>query len=156
MPIRGEAMDTTTSKSLAQAQYDRIWSGGDYSAISELYTEDCRMHDPMFPSAVAGRQGVRSLIGAYRRAFPNLTFSVEDQIAERDRVVTRWTARGTHLHELLGIAATGRQIEVTGSTIARLEAGRVAEAWVHWDRTALFKQLGVVREPAEAYDLTAS
>lgn len=149
-------MDTNASKSLTQAQYDRIWNRGDYSAIAELYTEDCILHDPMFPSAVAGHEAVRGLIGAYRRAFPNLTFAVEDQIAEHDRVVTRWTARGTHLHELLGIPATGRQIEVTGSTIARLDGSRIAEGWVHWDRTTLFKQLGVVREPAEGAGLVLS
>lgn len=142
-------MDTTTRKSITRARHDRIWNRGEYAAVSELYTEDCILHDPMSPSIIAGLDAIRGLVGIYRRAFPNLTFAVEDQIAEADRVVLRWTARGTHLHELFGIPATGRQIEVTGATIARLDGSRIAEGWVHWDRTTLFKQLGVVREPSE-------
>ena len=142
-------MDPTTSKMTARSQLDRVWSQGDEAAIDELYTADCVMHDPMVPVALIGRAAVRTLVHTYRLAFPNLVFTVEDQVAEADRVVTRWTARGTHLRTLLGIPATGRQVEVTGSSMARLEGGRIAETWVHWDRTALFTQLGVVREPAE-------
>lgn len=142
-------MDTSHSKSIARAQLDRIWNLGEEEAIEELYTDGCVLHDPMMPVAVEGRGAIRSLVQAYRTAFPNLAFSVEDQIAEEDRVVTRWTARGTHLRTLLGIPATGRQVEVTGASISRIEQGRIAETWVHWDRSSLFKQLGLLREPAE-------
>lgn len=142
-------MDTTTHKSLVQEQFDRVWNRGDAAAIDELYTSGCVLHDPMIPVALEGRAAFRALVDAYRHAFPNLNFTIEDQIAEADRIVTRWTARGTHLYDLLGIPATGRQVEVTGSSISRVEGGRTAETWVHWDRTALFKQLGLVREPAE-------
>jgi steroid delta-isomerase-like uncharacterized protein len=142
-------MDSKTSKTLAHEQFERVWNRGDETAVDELYTADCVLHDPMIPVALQGRAAVRTLVQAYRLAFPNLAFTVEDQVAEADRVVTRWTARGTHLRPLLGIPATGRQVEVTGSSFARVEGSRIAETWVHWDRTALFKQLGVVREPAE-------
>ena len=142
-------MESENSKTLAQAQFERVWNLGDQAAVDELYTADCILHDPMIPVALQGRAAVRTLVQAYRVAFPNLAFTIEDQVAEADRVVTRWTARGTHLRALLGIPATGRQVEVTGSSIARVEGCRIAETWVHWDRTALFKQLGVVREPAE-------
>lgn len=142
-------MNTTASKSLARNQIERVWNQGDPSAIDELYTDGCVFHDPMLPVPLRGRASLRVLVDAYRRAFPNLSFTIEDQIAEADRVVTRWTARGTHLRDLLGIPATGRQVEVSGASIIRVEAGRSAEVWTHWDRTALFKQLGVVREPAQ-------
>lgn len=142
-------MDTSTSKTVARSQFDRVWNRGEESAIEEFYTAGAVLHDPMIPVALEGRAAIRTLVQAYRLAFPNLAFTVEDQIAESDRVVTRWTARGTHLRALLGIPATGRQVEVAGASIARLEGGRIAETWVHWDRAALFTQLGVVRDPAE-------
>jgi steroid delta-isomerase-like uncharacterized protein len=146
-------MDTAENKFLARAQLERVWSQGDDRAIDELYADGCIMHDPMLPVPLQGRTALRTLVHAYRRAFPNLSFSIDDQIAEGDRVVTRWTARGTHLRDLLGIPATGRQVQVSGATIARIERGRTAELWTHWDRTTLFKQLGVVREPADGVTL---
>lgn len=149
-------MDPKTSKALARAQFDRVWNQGDETAIDELYTDACTLHDPMLPVTLEGRDSIRALVRAYRTAFPNLTFTVESQVAEDDFVVTRWTARGTHLRDLLGIPATGRQVEVTGASISRIEAGRTAETWAHWDRTALFKQLGVVREPAEHHHTIAA
>ena len=142
-------MHKSYSKTIARAQLERIWNMGQDEAIDELYTDRCVIHDPMMPVAIEGRGAIRNLVHAYRTAFPNLAFRVEDQIAEADRVVTRWTARGTHLQTLLGIPATGRQVEVSGSSISRIEGGRIAETWVHWDRSSLFKQLGLLREPAE-------
>jgi steroid delta-isomerase-like uncharacterized protein len=149
-------MDTRSTKTMARSLFDRVWSQGDQAAIDEFYTDGCVLRDPMVPVELRGRAAVRTLMQAYRDAFPNLSFTVEDQVAEADRVVTRWTARGTHLKALMGIPATGRQVEVTGSSIDRLEGGLVAETWVHWDRTALFTQLGVVREPAEHILLAGS
>lgn len=142
-------MDPNNSKMMVRSQFDRVWNQGEESAIDEFYTADCVLHDPMIPVALIGRSAVRTLVQAYRLAFPNLAFTVEDQVADTDWVVTRWTARGTHLRDLLGIPATGRQVEVTGSSMSRFDGSRISETWVHWDRTALFKQLGVVREPAE-------
>ena len=83
----------------------------------------------------------------YRAAFPGTNFTVEDQIAEGDRVVTRWTARGTHLAELQGIAPTDQQMAITGSTIDRMVGGKIEESWSNWGSIGMMQQLGVIPKP---------
>ena len=82
------------------------------------------------------------MVETYRGAFPDLHMTIEDVIEQRDRVVIRWTGRGTHTGELNGLAPTDRTVEVTGITIQRIAGGRVAEAWSNWDTLGLLQQIG--------------
>jgi predicted ester cyclase len=85
-------------------------------------------------------------LAAYRNAFPDAHSTVEDQVAEGDKVVTRWRARGAHCGPLGPIAATGREFEMDGVTIERIADGKIAEVWVVRDELGLLRQLGVVPE----------
>jgi len=76
--------------------------------------------------------------------------TIEDIIAEGETVMTRWSCRGTHKGDLRGIAPTGKQINISGVTIARLANGKFVEGWVNWDALGLMQQLGVVPELAKA------
>jgi steroid delta-isomerase-like uncharacterized protein len=86
----------------------------------------------------------------YRNAFPEIQMTVEDLIAEGDKVVTRWTARGTHQGELMGIPPSGNPVEVTGITIDRIEGGKVVETWANYDALGMMQQVGAVPEPGQA------
>ncbi len=77
-----------------------------------------------------GPEGIKRYVTAYRVAFPDLTVAVEDQLAEADKVVTRWTVRGTHSGEFLGLAPTGDEVTVSGIEFDRVVEGRIDEAWV--------------------------
>jgi predicted ester cyclase len=90
-----------------------------------------------------------NFIARYREAFPDARSTVEDQVAEADKVVTRWRARGTHRGGMGPIAATERGFEMDGVTIERIAAGRIAEVWVARDELRLPRQLGLVPEPAD-------
>ena len=81
-------------------------------------------------------------IAAFRAGFPDVVFKVEDQVAEGDKVVTRWRARGTNTGDFNGMPATGKAITLPGITIQRLEDGKIAEAWVQYDQLRLMQQLG--------------
>jgi steroid delta-isomerase-like uncharacterized protein len=94
-----------------------------------------------------GYEAYREEISAYRAAFPDLRYTVEDQLAEGDLVASRWTVRGTHRGELMGIAPTGKEIGLTGITIQRFANGKIAEEWWNWDTLGLMQQLGAI--PAE-------
>ena len=83
-----------------------------------------------------------------RAAFPDLQYTVEDQIAEGDKVVTRYTASGTHRGELMGIAPTGSRVEITGISITRVEDGKIEEIWETHDALGMMRQLGVIPSPA--------
>ena len=76
--------------------------------------------------------------------------TVEELFAEGETVVARWSCRGTHKGELNGIAPTGKQISITGISIARFAAGKIVEGWVNWDALGLMQQLGVVAEAGKA------
>jgi len=86
----------------------------------------------------------------YRDAFPDLSMSFDEQVADGDRVVTRWTAGGTHQGALQGIPATGRSARISGIFIHRLSDGIVTESWASFDRLGLLQQLGVIPALATA------
>jgi predicted ester cyclase len=86
----------------------------------------------------------------YYAAFPDLRFTVEDQVAEGDKVVTRWSSEGTHKGELMGIAPTGKHAAgVTGISIDRYLDGKFVEGWANWDTLGLMQKLGVIPAVAQ-------
>ena len=80
-------------------------------------------------------------------AFPDTQMTVEDELADGDKVATRWTATGTHTGELMGIPPTGKQVTVTGMDINRLVGGKIVEHWGEFDQMGMMQQLGVVPAP---------
>lgn len=86
----------------------------------------------------------------WREAFPDLNITVDKQVAEGDLVVVRWTARGTNTGVGNGIPATGREVQITGTTLFRMADGRIAEEWTCADSLGLMKQLGLLATPAAA------
>ncbi len=99
---------------------------------------------------VSGLDGWKQFISGYFTAFPDAHYTVEEMVAEGDRVVTRWTGRGTHKGDLMGIAPTGRQVTVPGMGVSRIAGGKVVEEWEFWDALGMFQQLGVIPTPAQA------
>ena len=85
----------------------------------------------------------------YRGAFPDAQIIIEDQLAEGDMVATRWTARGTHQGELLGVPPSGNRVEVAGMTISRAEGGKIAEEWNNYDALGLMQQIGAIPEAGQ-------
>ena len=121
---------------------DATWNHGDMSAIERAVAQHHVEHEP--DGDEVGREHLTETVHAYRAAFPDLRMSFEDQIADGDRVVTRWIACGTHRGELDGIAATGRTAQVSGVFIHRLADGQIAESWTSYDRFSLLRQLGII------------
>jgi steroid delta-isomerase-like uncharacterized protein len=137
------------NKAVARAVFD-AFNGADPSELDDVVAADAVDHDPYNPYADEGREGLKKVIAMYRGAFPDLRLTIEDQIAEGDKVVTRWSATGTHQGELMGTPATGKTTNVTGIGIDRIENGQVVEAWGNWDALGMFQQLGLAPEPAGA------
>jgi steroid delta-isomerase-like uncharacterized protein len=97
-----------------------------------------------------GPEGVRQFVTTYLTAFPDGKITIDDQLAEGDLVTSRWTGRGIHQGDLMGIPPTGKQVTVTGITISRVKDGKVVEEWTNWDTLGLLQQVGVVPEMAGA------
>jgi steroid delta-isomerase-like uncharacterized protein len=129
--------------------FDEVWSEGDFDLVDELFAPEYVGHPSGPEESVRGPEGVKEYIGRLKEGVPDLTVTVEDQVADGDKVATRWTARGTHDGDLMGIDPTGRTATVTGITIQRFGAGgRIVEGWTNWDMLGMLQQLGIAPQPA--------
>jgi steroid delta-isomerase-like uncharacterized protein len=131
-------------KRIVRRLIDEAYNNGRLEVVDALFVPDAVVHDPALQHDVVGVSAIREMIAGFRRAFPDFVVLIEDQIAEGDRVALRWAARGTHRGDLWGIAATGKEITVTGTSLYRFALGRIAESWTNWDTIGLMQQLGVV------------
>ncbi len=110
--------------------------------LDEVYASDLVWHEP--DQDVRGLEEAKRFVGMYKTAFPDLHATVEDVIAEGGKVVTRWTIRGTHQGEIEEFGPpTGRQIEIKGITIHRIEDGKIVEEWERYDNLSVMQQLGL-------------
>jgi steroid delta-isomerase-like uncharacterized protein len=133
------------NKALVRRYFEEIWDKGNLDLIEELFTTDFVRHGPTATEGeVRGQEGFESLVTMYRSALPDLRVSIEDLMAEGDRVVTRWTARGTHQGELMGNAATGNPASVRGILVDRISGSKIEEEWADYDTLHLMQQIGAV------------
>lgn len=135
------------NKALVRRGVENVWNGRNVDVIDEVVASDFIIHATSPDKEIHGREGVRQQFAGLRAAFPDLHFTIEDHIAEGDRVVTRWTAQGTHHGEFQGIPPTGRQVKLTGIDIDRVAAGKVVECWMNMDELGLLQQLGAIPQP---------
>jgi steroid delta-isomerase-like uncharacterized protein len=144
-------MSAEENKRISRRVAEEGFSQGRMEVIDELVAENFVNHDPGAPPDLPpGREGLKALAGFYRSAFPDAQLTIEDLIAEGDKVVSRYTARGTHQGDFAGIPATGRQITATGITIDRIEGGKIVESWNEFNQFGLLQQLGAIPEQAPA------
>ena len=113
--------------------------------LEEVYAPDLVWHEP--DQEVRGYEEARKFVSMYKTAFPDLNVTVEDAIVQGDKVVTRYTVRGTHQGEIEEFGPpTGRQVELEGITIHRIEDGKIVEEWERYDNLGILQQLGLVPE----------
>ncbi len=134
------------NKAIVRRLLEEFWNKGNLSLADELFAPNYEHHDASTPDFGRGPESEKKRATLYRTAFPDVQLTIEDIIAEGETVMTRWSCRGTHKGDLRGIAPTGKQINISGVTIARLANGKFAEGWVNWDALGLMQQLGVVPE----------
>lgn len=136
-------MSAEELKAIARRYIEEVWNNGNLALIDELFTPDYINHSPN-AGQMAGPEGLKQLITSFRQAAPDLHFTIDDLVAEGDRVVTRWTARGTHQGYLMGVPPTGRQISVEAIVIDRFVGGRIVEHWGVRDDLGMYQQLGLI------------
>ena len=133
---------------LAQRFHEDIFEKGDFDAADRILTEDYVTHSPGAPpDFLHGPEGAKEYARAIRTGLPDLSITHDDIVTEGDKVVIRWTARGTHEGELFGIPPTGKSVEITGFDLFRIEGDRIAEMWQNWDALGLMQQVGAIPAP---------
>jgi len=120
---------------------EEIWNKGNLRFADEILTSDFVNHTPGLD--VQGIEAFKQYVMGFRTAFPDLHLSIDEQFGEGEKVASLWTATGTHKGEVMGIAATGNQITLSGTTITRFAGAKMAENLMYWDRLSFFEQLGV-------------
>ncbi len=136
-------MSAEVNKALVHRFFEEMLNPGNADVGDELFAVDAVDH-AAFPDQVAGREGFKQAVRIVHGAFPGIHYTVEDMIAEGDRVATRWTLRGTHAGVFLGIPPSGNQVTVTGINVLRFANGQIVECWETWDRLGMLQQLGAL------------
>ena len=143
---------THANEAASRRLFEELWGKGDLAIVDELASRDLVERHPGVRDDVHGPIALKQLVLLYRTAFPDLHVTVDDAICDRDKVVIRWTARGTHEGELMGLVPTGVAAAVSGITIDRYADGKLIESWTSWDTMALLEQLGAAPPPGSLGD----
>ena len=120
------------NKALIRRWLDEVLTQGYTVRVDEIFAPNYVLHGPSLAQEVHGREGIGRYVATLRAASPDLRFTVEDQIAEGDMVVTRWSASGTHQERFLDFPPTGNQMAMTGIEFDRVVDGKIDEAWVSY------------------------
>jgi predicted ester cyclase len=137
-------MSTEENKAIVRRFLEGIFTQGNPDVVDELADPNFVVHDPSSEAGDVDAHGVKGSIAWSHSAFPDLRVTIEDQVAEGDKVATRWTVRGTHQGEMMGAAATGNQVTFTGTQTDHISAGKIAESWSNWDTLGMLQQIGAV------------
>jgi predicted ester cyclase len=124
------------NKTLVRREQEELWNHtGDLDAAAE----------ELFAAGQA--EDAKQEAASFRRGFPDVTSTIEDLIAEGDKVVARWRSHATHQGDYMGIAPSGKEVEFTGISVYRIEEGKIAESWTVEDQLGLMRQIGAIPEP---------
>lgn len=141
-------MATTDNKTIVRRFCEEMLSQHNLDVAGDLFTSDFVDHDPDNPAGRrAGVAGAKEEVGAYITAFPDMRVTIQDLVAEADRVVMRGVLTGTHQGPMMGIPPTSKPVEVGALQIYRIADGKIAEAWLQIDRLGMLQQLGLIPAP---------
>ena len=133
----------------ARRVIEEAFNQGNLDVIDEVCAESYTDHDPMLGDQ--DREAAKQSIAAYREAFPDLHFEVEDAFAADDKVVIRWTANGTFENSLMGLEPNHEKGQpIHGIGIDRFEDGKVVESWAQWDTLQFMRDIGAIPSEASA------
>jgi predicted ester cyclase len=136
-------MSTEENKANLHRTIEEVFNKGNLAIVDELINTNSVLYLPG-GQEIKGTEGFKQYVTMVRTAFPDLHFTIEDTVAEGDKVAYRYTWRGTHKGEMMGIAPTGKQVTATGMSIVYFVGGKGGDAWVSGDNLSMMQQLGVV------------
>ena len=146
--------ESSLSRDLARRFREDLWNTGDLSIADAIIHRDCVVHArvPFDTGFTTGPEAVKQLVRFYHFAFSDIAMKVEQVVAEGPEVAVRWSGSGRQTGDVLGVAATGRDILTNGIDMLRIEEGRIAEGWVSWDVLSLLEQTVGPEQQADALD----
>jgi predicted ester cyclase len=131
-------MSAQENKAVVRREQEELWNHtGNLDAAEELF-------------AAGQAEAAKQEAADFRRGFPDVISTIEDLIAEGDKVVARWRSQATHRGEYMGIPPTGKEVQFTGISVYRIEEDKIAESWNSEDQFGLMRQIGAIPEPGQS------
>ncbi|MGB2670396.1 MAG: ester cyclase [Candidatus Acidiferrum sp.] len=131
------------AKAVVRRLYEEVWNKRRLELVNELISPSHALHDPHLSGSAVGPDAYKRICTQYIAAFPDLRFTAEDYISEKDKVVVSWTISGTHKREFRGIPPTNKKISIEGITINHITNGKIMDSYVSLDYLGMMQQLGV-------------
>jgi steroid delta-isomerase-like uncharacterized protein len=140
---------STENKTLAHHWFEEVWNKGRADAIDEMFADEGVAHGltDAGGNELCGPANFKLFFHSFRNAFPDIQVTVEETVAEGDKLAARCTVRGTHRGEGIGFAATNTPVEFTGMCLLRIKDGKIVEAWNNFDFMSMFQQVGAIQPP---------
>jgi steroid delta-isomerase-like uncharacterized protein len=145
--FKAQAEVEEQNKEILRRFFEEVWGLGKLDALDDIVSNNIVVH--VAGRDIEGIENFKKFILGYRNAFPDIKFTIEEIIAQGDKVAERFTVRGTHQGELPGIPPTGKQIKITSIDIARYVDGKMVERWGQPDFLGMMQQLGMELKPKE-------
>jgi steroid delta-isomerase-like uncharacterized protein len=142
-------MSAEDNKALVRRYCEEAWNKHNPAVVDQIYATDFVDRSPDIPGIPHTRDGLKQFMGVYLRAFPDANMTIEDQLVEGDRVVTRWTGRGTQTGQFMEMPPSGKKVAVPGVQIDRFSGGKIVEEWTLFDQLGMLQQLGAIPTPAQ-------
>jgi len=148
--LKREVAMAEDNRAILERAVNEMLNGRNLALVETLFAQGYVYHGPG-GLEVRGPEGFKQLLNVYLNAFPDVKFTIEDTVAGGDKIAWRWTMRGTHKGDLMGIAPTGKTVTITGIVVSRYSGGKVIEDWESFDEVGMLRQLGVAAIPAAAH-----
>ncbi len=129
------------NKALVRRNFEVIWTQCNLEVADEIIDPHYVGHIAALPDTVRGVETFKQVVMLYHLSAPDIRFEIQDQLAEGDKVATRWIAHGTHQGEFMGIAPSGQRMSVTGMSFHRIENDRIQESWDDWDALSMLRNM---------------
>jgi steroid delta-isomerase-like uncharacterized protein len=147
----GEKSGVTSddNRALVRRFWEEIWNQGNLSTVDAIVSPDFTLEGPSFPDPLRGPNGLKGWVTTVRTAFPDVRFTVDEEVAEGDKIVNRWSARGTHLGPLMDIPPSGKAILLRGMTLFTVVGNKVSVEYAVEDMLGMLQQIGAVGAPGK-------
>jgi len=143
------------NKAIVRRLYEEVWNKRKLEIISEVISPSHALQAPNISGSYVGPEAYKRQILLFLAGYSDLRFSIEDMIAEQDKVVACWTFSGTHRGDYMGIPATNKKVSVDGMTMHHVAGGKIMDSYSNWDALGMMQQLGVVPPLGSTKTLTA-
>jgi steroid delta-isomerase-like uncharacterized protein len=146
---------SAANKAIVQRLYEEVWNRRKLEVIKEIISPSHALQAPNMSGSSIGPEAYKRNVLAFLAGFPDLRWSIEDTIAEKDKVVACWTISGTHKGDYLGMPATNKKVSVEGITVHNVAGGKIMDSYSNWDVLGMMQQLGVVPPLGQSKTVTA-